>query len=41
MKWVKEVKYIVMNENETLGGEHKMEYTDIKLQCCIPKIYIM
>lgn len=32
---------MVMNANQTFGGEHTIEYTDIELQSCIPESYIM
>lgn len=35
------VKYMVMEEDQSLGGEHSMEYTDIVLQSCTPEIYIV
>lgn len=41
MKWLKAVKCSVMAENKTLGGEHAILYTDIKLECCTPETYIM
>ena len=30
MKWVKGIKYMVAEGNWTLGGQHTIEYTDVK-----------
>lgn len=32
---------MVTEENQAFGGEHSIEYTDIKLQCCTPEIYVI
>lgn len=31
---------MVMEENQTPGGEHTTEYVDVVSQCCAPEIYI-
>ena len=41
IKWVKGVKYMVMDGNKTFGGEYAIMYTDIKLKCYRPKTYTM
>lgn len=41
VKWVKGVKYMMMDGNQAFGGEHTIEYIDIELLCCIPEICIM
>lgn len=41
VKWLKVVKCSVTDENKTLGGEHALVYTDIKLECCTPETYMM
>ena len=35
-KWV---KYMVIEGNYTLGGEHTMQYADVILKFCIPENY--
>lgn len=32
---------MVTERNQTLGGEHVIEYADTELQCCTPEIYIV
>ena len=36
-KWVKGVKYVMMEGDQSLSGEHTMQYTDVLLQNCIPE----
>lgn len=35
------VHNMVMKGDQTLGGKHTIEYTDIVLYCCTPEIYVM
>lgn len=41
VKWLKRVKYMLMNGNWAFGGEHYIVYTDNELLFCTPKTYIM
>lgn len=37
----KGIKYLVVEEEQALGGKHTMEYTDVILYSCKPVICIM
>lgn len=39
-KRVKEVKYMAMVGNQTSGGKHTIEYTNVISECYTPEIYI-
>lgn len=41
IKWVKGVKHLVMEGDQSLGGEHKMQYVDYVLQNYVLATYII
>ena len=40
VNWVKTVKYMVMEGNQTFDGEHIIQHTDIELQYTCEILYI-
>ena len=41
MKEAKEVMCMVINDNETLRGDHFVVHEDAGLHCCTPETYII
>ena len=41
MKWVKGVDYMVMNKNQTFGGEHAVVYSETELKYCTYETYVI
>ena len=41
MKGVKGVDYMVMNKNQTFGGEHAVVYSETELKYCTYETYVI